>query len=145
MVYFCKTKTPGSLITLRTSVRHMERVLLAALAALPFTVVAQEAPPFAQGGPDLTYVQLLVLGMRTVLDTLLPVVATLALLFYFWQMALFILRAGDPEARRHAVRAMAWGLVALFVLVGVWGIVAILAQMLGVPLGGAAPVPAIAP
>ncbi|NBD74153.1 hypothetical protein GVX82_03900 [Patescibacteria group bacterium] len=68
------------------------------------------------------------------LDILIGLVVTLALLFFFWGLAIFIFNAGDDDARKKGRAVMFWGIVALFVIVAVWGLVALLNQIL---LGGA--------
>ncbi len=53
----------------------------------------------------------------------LPLVIGIALLVFFWGLAKFILRAGDEKAREEGKQIMKWGIIALFVLVSVWGII----------------------
>jgi len=52
----------------------------------------------------------------------------LALLFFFWGVARFILNADNEEKRREGKSIMVWGIVALFVMLFVWQIVNILAN-----------------
>lgn len=57
-------------------------------------------------------------------DTLLPIVIALALLYFFWGLAKFILSSGgDEEERTKGKNIMLWGIIAFFVMVSVWGIV----------------------
>ncbi len=62
------------------------------------------------------------------ITTAIPIVAGLALLFFFWGLAKFILKADDETAREEGKQVMKWGIVALFVMVSVWGIVAFLQE-----------------
>ncbi len=55
---------------------------------------------------------------------LIPVLIGLALLFFFWGLARFILKAGDVKAREDGKNIMIWGIVALFVMVSFWGLIA---------------------
>lgn len=57
------------------------------------------------------------------ITTALPVVAGLALVVFFWGLAKFILKAGDETARAEGKQVMVWGIIALFVLVSIWGII----------------------
>ena len=66
--------------------------------------------------------------VRDLINTLLPVVIALALLYFFWGLAKFILAAGDEAARSEARSIMIWGVIALFVMVSVWGLVNVLVQ-----------------
>ncbi len=52
-----------------------------------------------------------------------PIVVALALLFFFWGLATYILKTGEKEARDKARNQMIYGLIALFLMVSVWGIV----------------------
>ena len=53
-----------------------------------------------------------------------PIVVALALLYFFWGLAKYILAAGDKEGEKAEGRAiMIWGILALFVMVSVWGII----------------------
>jgi len=54
----------------------------------------------------------------------IPVLVGLALLFFFWGLARFILKAGDVKAREDGRQVMIWGIVALFVMMSVWGLIA---------------------
>lgn len=67
---------------------------------------------------------------------LIPVVMSLALLFFFWGVARFILaaRSGNEEEIKSGKQLMFWGIIALFVMVSIWGIVAFFASDLGIPL-----------
>ena len=52
-----------------------------------------------------------------------PVLVSLALLVFVWGLAKFIFRlGGDEKAVTEGKNLMAWGLIALFVMVSIWGI-----------------------
>ncbi len=57
-----------------------------------------------------------------------PIISELALLYFFYGLAKFILNAGDEEKRAEGRSIMIWGIIALFVMVSVWGLVRILSQ-----------------
>ncbi len=56
----------------------------------------------------------------------LPVVVALTLLFVLWGGVKHIFVSGDAEGREKARQALVWGVIILFVMVSVWGIVAVL-------------------
>lgn len=58
-----------------------------------------------------------------VINVLLPIVIALALLYFFWGLAQFILASGNEDAKETGKRIMLWGVIAFFVMVSVWGLV----------------------
>lgn len=51
--------------------------------------------------------------------------AAVALLAFFWGLIKFIFYAGSAEGREEGKKVMLWGIVALFVLLSIWGIIAL--------------------
>ena len=111
---------------------------LAALGAslLPFLALAQS-------NPQLGGIQQFVADVDAIVDALLPIAVSLAVLFFFWGLATFILAAGDETARDRGKNIMIWGVIALFVIVSVWGIIGFLGNLFGIGQGGSAPVPGV--
>jgi hypothetical protein len=72
-----------------------------------------------------------------------PFLLSIALLIFVWGMAVFILAAGDDKGRERGRKLMVWGVVALFILVSLWGIVAILINIFGLNAGATCPPPQI--
>jgi len=60
---------------------------------------------------------------------LIPLVFTLALLFFFWGVAKYIWSAGGEK--EEGKKIMIWGVIALFVMSSVWGLVYFLRDELG--------------
>ena len=57
----------------------------------------------------------------------------LAIVFFFWGLAKYILlNAGDEEKKKEGRNIMIWGVIALFIMVSIWGIVSVLADTFGV-------------
>lgn len=65
-----------------------------------------------------------------ILNAIVPVLIVLATIFFFWGLAKFILNAGDSEGRKQGVQIMIYGVIGLFVIVSVWGLVALLQNTL---------------
>ncbi len=86
---------------------------------------------FAQSAPDYSYWTTLIKEVGALFDLLTALFTALALLFFFWGLALFILKAGSEEGRAKGRVRMVWGIVALFVIVAVWGLVQLLFQISG--------------
>ena len=95
----------------------------------------------AQSGPNTSRIFALVGDLKRLLDLLIPIAITIALLFFIWGLAMFILASGDEEKRKEGKQRMIWGVIALFIIVSVWGIVAFLANVFGVEGVRALPTP----
>lgn len=93
----------------------MKKILAASLISLA-------APTFALA-QDFRGVRGFVESARGIIDVLTLVVAAIALLAFFWGLAQFIFKAGDPKANEGGKNLMIWGTVALFVMVSIWGLV----------------------
>jgi TRAP-type C4-dicarboxylate transport system permease small subunit len=59
---------------------------------------------------------------------LIPLAFALCLLYFFWGIAKYIRGAGDEKAVEEGRRIMVWGVVALFVVSSIWGIIVFIRQ-----------------
>ncbi len=108
-----------------------------ALLALPLVALAQggtTGPTTGPGGSAGGFQNLIDLAtsFKAFLDILTVVVIAAALVFFFWGLALFILSAGDEEKRSKGKQVMLWGIIALTIIVAVWGIVTWLLDAFGI-------------
>ena len=101
----------------------MKRFIIPALVLAPFLASAQT-------GGNLGGVTNLLRSFGGLVNTALPIVVGLALLGFFWGLAMFIFASNDPEKRGEGRQIMIWGVVALFVMVAVWGLVNFLSTAL---------------
>ncbi len=97
-----------------------------AVFALPLLTMAGTA------GPQLTNIETFFRSIGRIVDLLLPLVVALALLFFFWGLAKFVLAAGDEVDAAKGKNMMIWGVVTLFVMVSVWGLVSFVGNALGI-------------
>ena len=78
--------------------------------------------------PFLAFAQTLG-GVLTIAGNLIatatPIVVALALVYFFWGLANYILSSGDDK-KKEAINVMIYGIIALFVMVSVWGIINVL-------------------
>ncbi len=84
---------------------------------------------------NITYFDTIVDSIGGIISTLIPIVVALGILFFIWGLVQFIFASGDEAAKDEGKRKMIWGVVALFVIVSVWGLVALLNQLTGVNQG----------
>jgi hypothetical protein len=87
------------------------------------------APALAMAAQDLGFVVETVHGLVSLAT---PIIAALALLFFFWGLAQYILSVGDEEKKSQGRSIMIWGIIALFVMVSVWGITTMIADTFGI-------------
>lgn len=60
------------------------------------------------------------------IQTATPIVVALALVYFFWGLGQFILGSSDSEKRKNAIEIMIYGIIALFIMVSIWGIINVL-------------------
>ena len=101
---------------------------------ITLTFIAITAPFFAFAATDFKTFVYQIVG---VVQQLIGLLAALALLSFFWGLSKFILSAGDEKKTQEGKNIMIWGTVGLFVMVSIWGILALLYGELD--LGGALP------
>lgn len=63
-----------------------------------------------------------------IINSLIPLVFGLALLAFLWGLSMLIFYAGDAAKRSEGKQIMIWGVIALFVMVSVWGLVNLLKE-----------------
>ena len=85
----------------------------------------------------------LVAQVGSISNDLISLVFKLALLFFIWGIAKFILSLGSGADPAEGRSIMVWGIIALFVMTSIWGIVGFLQNMVGIQGGGSAPVPGV--
>ena len=102
----------------------MKKALLPISYLLPVLAFAQDSS--VGGVVDL---------IRDLINAATPIVVALALLYFFWGLANYILASGNEVDKEKGRNMMIWGVVALFVMVSVWGVVGLLGDTLGVEQG----------
>ena len=90
-----------------------KHIALFALTLVPFIASAQ-----------LTRTEDLILAVMNIVEYLVVLVVAIALLVFMWGLAKFIFKVGGDEgAIEDGKNLMKWGLIALFVMLSVWGII----------------------
>lgn len=102
----------------------MNKFLITATAFfLPSVVLAQ-----------ITDAISLMVEVGKLIQILLGVASGLALLAFVFGLAKFVFASGNEDRVAEGRRMMMWGIVALFVMVAVWGLVAFLQSALGLQI-----------
>jgi len=106
--------------------------------ALPLVALAQYG-----GGPQLTPVREFVKSVASIIAMIIPILIALAMVVFFYGLVRYVWGKGTEPDHALGKKIMIAGLVSLFVMVCVWGIVRLAADSLGIQQGGSAPVPGI--
>ncbi len=88
-------------------------------------------------------VNTLVADFGAIVDLALPIVGSIALLALFWGIAMYIFASGDENKKDKAKHLMIWSVVALFVMVSIWGITTWIGDQLGIDQGGSQALPTV--
>lgn len=78
-------------------------------------------------------------SLGNIINRIIPVIIGAAVLVFLWGVLRYVIAKEDPEERAKGRYFMVWGIVALFVMVSVWGLVRILQNTLGVSSNTGAP------
>src|SRR3989338_10230158 len=112
------------------------------IASLSFFVVA---PFVASAGTSVSSLGDLLGVFMTIINALMPFIVALAVLFFIWGVFQFVMAAGDEEARTAGRDKMIYGIIGIFVMVSVWGLVNLLQGSFTTNKAVIAPTPAPVP
>lgn len=71
-------------------------------------------------------------GMLSIFRYLVPTLIGIALIVFMWGLIIFMTHGGDERAHEEGRQRIVWGIIILFVVVSVWGIVNLLQRIVGV-------------
>lgn len=113
----------------RAAVSFMAPLMLFFLIAAPLLAQKDQGGGGQQGGsnpPSTTFFQdtrAIFLDAGTLVNILLWVFSSLAVLMFFWGIMKYIKSAGDAKAAQEGKSIMIYGAIALFVLFSIFGII----------------------
>ena len=111
------------------------RTHLAHIGLLVSGVLLSTAPALVEAAPRTfkEFMQQLV-GL---LDLATLLLFSLAIMFFFWQVVqnMWGYDGGSAEQKKKLQETLFWGILVIFVMVSIWGIIAILQQTLSSGLG----------
>lgn len=100
--------------------------------------------PLVAGAQGIQNIETNIVGpIGKIVGLLIPIVFALALLYFFWGLASYILSA--EHEKEVAKKRMLWGVIALFVMASVWGLVRFIQTNLGVTNNADVPNPSFNP
>lgn len=90
------------------------------------------ALPLAAAAETRTRIQDILTTIKGFMDFGVPIILLLALLYFFYGLAQYILNAKDVDSREEGRERMIQGVIALFVMASVWGLVRVVSNTFGV-------------
>lgn len=96
----------------------MKKIIAGIIAFAPSLALAQTAP--------ITDVNGLTAKLTSLGNTLIGVLIAFAVIWIIFNVVRFIMKADSPEDRKPIQGAILWGIVGLFVILSIWGLVRIL-------------------
>lgn len=78
--------------------------------------------------------QALINSFGLVISQLIKLTIGVGVLVFFWGLALFVFKSGDPNSHEEGRNKMVYGLIAIFVMFSVWGLVYFIQDALGLNL-----------
>jgi phosphotransferase system glucose/maltose/N-acetylglucosamine-specific IIC component len=70
---------------------------------------------------------------EVIINPLIVLMFVAALLVFFWGLVEFIYKAGSDDGRETGKRHLMYGIVGMFVMVGVYGIIRLILNTFGIP------------
>jgi hypothetical protein len=95
------------------------------------------ALPLISSAQQLTALNTLVGSIGDIVKLIIPILFALAMVGFFYGLVMYIF--GAEQNKDQAKKTMIWGVVALFVMASVWGLVAWLGTAVGVGTDTRAP------
>jgi len=109
---------------------------LVAYLVIVGVVVCTPAAMLLAQSPDLGWFKTVLWVLAGIVDLLIPILISLSFVVFVWGLVLFIGRSGSQQAVEEGKRKMIWGVLVLFVIVSVWGIIALLKTMTDTDVAG---------
>ena len=108
----------------------MKKIIYSILAFSPTLALAVAAN--GASAADLTFLDTLTKQVGKAVGSLIPIMFALALIWFFWGLIKFIRSAGDPKEAANGKNIMIYGVIAIAVMISIYGIVFWLQNLLGI-------------
>lgn len=113
----------------------MKKFIYAAMAFSPVLAFAQQG--------NLSNLSNLITQFGQIIAKIIPIMFALAIIYFFWGVIKFIRAAGDPKAAAEGKSIMIYGVIAIAVMISLYGLVAWLTSSLGITPGGTVILPTV--
>lgn len=76
-----------------------------------------------------------VVKIGDIINLIIPLMVAIALIAFFYGLIIYLFSQGNEENKGKGKGIMLWGIVALFVMVSIWGIVRVIADTFNIQQG----------
>lgn len=109
----------------------MKKTILT-ITALSFAPSAAFAAGYCEDANFTSLGNIITWMSCTLIKFVVPLLFSLAVVLFIWGIIQYFLNAENEEKRKKGKSFMLWGIIALFVMVSMWGLVGILTDTFGV-------------
>lgn len=113
----------------------MKKIVYAVLALAPGLVLAQS--------PNFSGLDQIVAFMGRTIKSLIPIFFGLAIIYFFWGLIEYIRSAGDAKKAAEGRSIMIYGVIAIAVMISVYGLTAWLQGLFGINATATANIPTV--
>lgn len=101
------------------------------------TVVGSFLPKLASAQFDSTNVSTFITSAHGLINgTLIPVLVSASVLYTIYTIVVFIGESEDSQKKSEKKQQIFWAVIGLFVIVSIWGLVALVGRSFGIFAGG---------
>lgn len=97
------------------------------------------AVAFAQSSAPAQNLKALIATVQSIVNQLLPLSVGLAVVAFFFGLVMFIIKGREGSEHAKWLQFMGMSILALFVMVSIWGLVAFIGGVFSITSGGTAP------
>ena len=102
---------------------------------MPFSVLAatgNDVPTYTCPGNTSSVGGILTFFRCLIQGSVIPLLITLAIVFFIVGVIKYVLNANDPTKMEEGRSFMIWGIIGLFAIVSIWGLVQLLTGTFGI-------------
>lgn len=107
----------------------MKKIVYSILTFAPVLALAQTV------GNTNTALGTVIDNIRGLINKLIPVLIAIAIVYFFWGLIEFVRSAGDPKKAEEGKSHMIWGLVAVVIMVSIFGLISWIQSATGITAG----------
>ena len=100
------------------------------LVLAPMLAFAQTTPNVVNCAQVTIGIESFICKVQSILNLIIPVIIVLGVVYFVWGVVTYVI-ADDEEAKKAGTNRMIYGIIGLVVIVGMWGLVKVVATTFG--------------